>query len=41
MVSGGLDGKVVLWRFQKEIKSNLRTLERLRTVDLMKDISDP
>lgn len=41
MVSGGMDGKVVLWRFQKEIKSNLRTLERLRTCELLKEVSDP
>ena len=41
IVSGGMEGVVTLWRLLTEQKSNVKSLERLKTYNLRKGISDP
>ena len=40
IVSGGMEGTVVLWRLLSEANSNIKALDKLKTFNLAKNI-DP
>lgn len=40
IVSGGMEGNVILWTLLVEPKSNIKSLEKLKTISLAKNV-DP